>query len=106
MGAAEDIVNAKMKKPDMGYAESVKVAEANTPSEKPVKPVVPNVPVKPAHDPELNWVQKMTKQIHDYLTRKKNEGISGAAADVAEGLPGMAARYAAKRISDANGTGK
>jgi hypothetical protein len=25
-------------------------------------------------DAELNWVQKMTKQIHSYLTRKKKEG--------------------------------
>lgn len=89
MGAAEDIVNAKIKKPGMGYAESVKVAEApNTPPGNPKiisgSKIDPNNPdvlrgdktgawKGAAPDAELNWVQKMTKQIHDYLTRKKKE---------------------------------
>jgi hypothetical protein len=71
MGAAEDIVKAKMKKPSMGYAESVKVAEANTPPEKPKPP--PTVPVE-----QENWVQKMTRQIHRYLTRKAKESKTNA----------------------------
>lgn len=74
MGAAEDMVNAKMKNPSMGYAAMVKAGEVNTPPEKPkIPPADPNAPANPVPDQELNWVQKMTKQVHDYLTRKKKE---------------------------------
>jgi len=70
-----------------GYAAMVSdlekkgTKEALVPTKKPGNPkiisgAVPdpnNGPVLKGPDKELNWVQKMTKQIHDYLTRKKKE---------------------------------
>ena len=69
-----------------GYAAMVKdlekkgTEEALAPKKKLGNPKIisgatpePNTPVLRGPDPELNWVQKMTKQIHSYLTRKKKE---------------------------------
>jgi hypothetical protein len=61
----EMLNNPAIRRVTLGKAQGLK----NEPNKMPDA----NVPATPAPDQELNWVQKMTKQIHDYLTRKKKE---------------------------------
>lgn len=77
MGAAEDIINKKLEKPG---ANEMDINRAQTDAE-----AARNKPSGMSPDAELNWVQKMTKQVHDYLTKKKKESQLPLLEEMPEG---------------------
>jgi len=75
MGAAEDIVNAKIKKPGLSQA-GVNQAQAQVEGERkkkePNEPAKPKMP-KPPREPVDSWIKKLAEDIHRWLTGNKGK---------------------------------